>query len=29
VEFTPLEFLAHLTLHIPDRYQHMRRYAGL
>lgn len=29
VEFTPLEFLAHLTAHIPDRYQHMRRYAGL
>jgi hypothetical protein len=29
VEFTPLDFLAHLTLHIPDRYQHMRRYAGL
>lgn len=29
LEFTPLDFLAHLTLHIPDRYQHMRRYAGL
>jgi hypothetical protein len=29
IEFTPLEFLAHLTCHIPNRYQHMRRYAGL
>ncbi|HLG18568.1 MAG TPA: transposase [Bdellovibrionota bacterium] len=27
--FSPVEFLAHLTVHIPDRYQHYRRYAGL
>jgi hypothetical protein len=27
--FSPLDFLARLTLHIPDTYQHMRRYAGL
>ncbi|MFH1263660.1 MAG: transposase [Pseudomonadota bacterium] len=27
--FTPLEFPAHLSVHIPDRYQHVRRYAGL
>ncbi|MFH1873724.1 MAG: transposase [Pseudomonadota bacterium] len=26
--FTPTEFLAKLTLHIPDRYQNIRRYAG-
>ena len=25
---TPMEFLAKLTLHIPDRYQNIRRYAG-
>ena len=25
---TPTEFLAKLTLHIPDRYQNIRRYAG-
>lgn len=25
---TPLDFLAKLTLHIPDRYQNVRRYAG-
>jgi hypothetical protein len=25
---TPMEFLARLTLHIPDRYQNIRRYAG-
>lgn len=24
----PVEFLAKLTLHIPDRYQNLRRYAG-
>jgi hypothetical protein len=27
--FSPLDFLAHLTVHIPNHYQHMRRYAGL
>ena len=26
--FTPVDFLARLTLHIPDRYQNIRRYAG-
>jgi hypothetical protein len=26
--FTPVDFLAKLTLHIPDRYQNIRRYAG-
>lgn len=25
---SPVEFLAKLTLHIPDRYQNIRRYAG-
>lgn len=25
---TPVEFLAKLTLHVPDRYQNVRRYAG-
>jgi len=29
MNFSPLEFLAHLTVHIPDHYQHYRRYAGL
>jgi hypothetical protein len=29
LHFTPLEFVAHLTVHIPNHYQHMRRYAGL
>lgn len=29
LRFEPMEFLAHLTLHIPDRYQHYRRYFGL
>ena len=28
LDFTPVEFLARLTLHIPDRYQNIRRYAG-
>ena len=29
IEFTPVEFLAYLTVLIPDTYQHYRRYAGL
>jgi hypothetical protein len=28
LDLTPVEFLARLTLHIPDRYQNIRRYAG-
>lgn len=28
LHLTPIEFLARLTLHIPDRYQNIRRYAG-
>jgi hypothetical protein len=28
LNLTPMEFLARLTLHIPDRYQNIRRYAG-
>lgn len=27
--FSPLDFLAHLTVHIPNRYSHMRRYGGI
>ena len=29
LQLSPLEFIAKLTLHIPDTYLHMRRYAGL
>ena len=29
LNFSPVEFLAHLTVHIPNTYQHYRRYAGL
>lgn len=28
LSLTPLDFLAKLTLHIPNRYQNIRRYAG-
>lgn len=28
LKLTPLDFLAKITLHIPDRYQNIRRYAG-
>lgn len=28
LKLAPVEFLAKLTLHIPDRYQNIRRYAG-
>ena len=29
LEFSAVEFLARLTVHIPNRYQHYRRYAGI
>ena len=29
LHFSPLEFLTHLTVHIPDRSQHLRRSTGL
>ena len=28
LKLTPVDFLAKITLHIPDRYQNIRRYAG-